>query len=162
MRILGVDPGLNITGYGVLEVNSHFHSRLLETGVIKTERNFPLGQRVRKIYEEVKKIIKEFHPQVMVLEELYSHYRHPRTAILMGHARGVISLAAAEERVTLVGYSSTRIKKALLGRGDARKEQLQKMVRYLLNLKNIPRPVDVSDALALCLAHTYIMRSVRK
>ncbi|MCM8793833.1 MAG: crossover junction endodeoxyribonuclease RuvC, partial [Candidatus Omnitrophica bacterium] len=110
----------------------------------------------------IREVMKEFRPQVMVLEELYSHYKHPRTAILIGHARGVISLVAEEKKIPLIGYSSTRIKKALLGRGDATKEQVQRMIQYLLNLKNPPQPVDIADALALCLAHVYIMRSVRK
>jgi len=156
MRILGIDPGLNVTGYGVIEVNSDCHPHLLGVGIIKNSPNFSLSQKVNEIYKEIKKVIEEFKPEIIVLEELYSHYRHPRTAILMGHARGVIGLVAEEKKIPLVGYSSTRIKKALLGRGDATKEQVQKMVQYFLGLEKVPQPKDISDALALALTHAHI------
>lgn len=162
MRILGIDPGLNITGYGLLEIdgnNLRNKPALLEAGVIKTQPNLTLAQRVNRIYKGIKEILEEFQPQVLVLEELYSHYRHPRTAILMGHARGVISLAAEEKKVSLVGYSSTRIRKALIGQGNATKEQVQRMIQHLLGLTRPPQPEDISDALALALAHAHIDRS---
>ncbi len=164
MRILGIDPGLHITGYGLLEVGSRdFRDRphLLEAGIIKTPANSTLAQRVNRIYKGIKELLNEFQPEVLVLEELYSHYRHPRTAILMGHARGVISLAAEERCVHLVGYSSSRIKKAILGRGNATKEQVQRMIQDLLGLSKPPHPEDVSDALALALAYVHINRSAR-
>jgi len=162
MRILGIDPGLNITGYGLLEINgSNFRNEpaLLEAGVIKTQPNLTLAQRVNRIYKGIKEILDEFQPQVLVLEELYSHYRHPRTAILMGHARGVITLAAEEKNISLVGYSPSRIRKALLGQGNATKEQVQRMIQHLLGLSRPPQPEDISDALALALAYVHIERS---
>ncbi|MGE4357737.1 MAG: crossover junction endodeoxyribonuclease RuvC [Candidatus Omnitrophota bacterium] len=157
MRILGVDPGLYITGYGVLEVNCNFTPHILEAGVIRTTQKLSLPQKVGKIYRGIKRLVEEFQPNFIVLEELYSHYRHPRTAILMGHARGVISLVAEEKKISLIGYSATRIKKVLLGKGNATKEQVQRMVQYLLGLKKIPQPDDVSDALALAIAHARIL-----
>jgi crossover junction endodeoxyribonuclease RuvC len=162
MRILGIDPGLNITGYGLLEVNGRNlreKPALLEAGVIKTKPDLTLAQRVSRIYKGIKEILEEFQPQVLVLEELYSHYRHPRTAILMGHARGVITLAAEQNNISLVGYRPSRIRKALLGQGNATKEQVQRMIQHLLGLSRLPQPEDISDALALALAHIHIDRS---
>lgn len=162
MRILGIDPGLKITGYGLLEIdgsNLADKPRLLEVGIIKTQPNLSLAQKVNRIYKGVKEILDEFQPQILVLEELYSHYRHPRTAILMGHARGVVSLAAGERNIPLIGYSASRIKKALLGRGNATKEQLQRMIQNLLRLSRPPQPQDIADALSLALAHIYIQKA---
>ncbi|MCM8784111.1 MAG: crossover junction endodeoxyribonuclease RuvC [Candidatus Omnitrophica bacterium] len=159
MCILGIDPGLNITGYGLVEANLNFNPRILEAGVIKTTQKFSLSQKIGKIYQGVKKLVEEFHPDAIVLEELYSHYRHPKTAILMGHARGVISLVAEEKQIPLIGYSSTRVKKAICGRGNATKEQIQRMIQYLLGLEQTPQPKDVSDALALALAHAHIVET---
>ena len=93
MRILGIDPGLGITGYGLVEVKSR-NFKLLEAGVIRTSGSDTLEARINKIYEGVKSLIEEFRPQALVLEKLYSHYKHPMTAILMGHARGAICLLA--------------------------------------------------------------------
>ncbi len=161
MRILGIDPGLNITGYGLVEVDENRRKvpSLLEAGLIKTKPCFSLPQKLRKIHKGITEILSEFRPEVLVLEELYSNYKYPRTAILMGHARGVISLAAEERNVTLIGYSPLRIRKALLGRGNATKEQVQRMVQILLGLSRPPQPNDVSDALALALAHARIKDS---
>lgn len=153
---------MNITGYGLLEVNgSNLRDKpvLLEAGVIKTQPNLTLAQRINRIYKGIKEILDEFEPQVLVLEELYSHYRHPRTAILMGHARGVITLAAEEKNISLVGYRPSRIRKALLGQGNATKEQVQRMIQHLLGLTRPPQPEDISDALALALAHAHIERA---
>lgn len=156
MRILGIDPGLNITGYGIIEFNSRSEPKLLEAGIIKIAQRFSLSQKIFKIYKSIKKIIKEFHPEAIVLEELYSHYLYPKTAILMGHVRGVIILAAEEKKIPLIGYSSTRIKKAISGKGNATKEQIQRIIQYFLGLKKIPQQ-DISDALASALAHAHII-----
>lgn len=156
MRILGVDPGLNITGYGIIEAGIEGNFRLIEAGVIRTSSKENLEARIDKIYKAIKGLIEEFQPKVLVLEKLYSHYKHPTTAILMGHVRGVVCLAARQSELQLVGYPYTRINKAVIGRGSASKDQIQRMVQSLLGLKSSPAPLDVSDALALAIAHAYI------
>ncbi|MBI3008506.1 MAG: crossover junction endodeoxyribonuclease RuvC, partial [Candidatus Omnitrophica bacterium] len=100
-------------------------------------------------------IVKEYKPRIIVLEELYSHYKHPRTAILMGHVRGVVCLAASMMRVPLVGYSATQVKKSVTGNGKASKEQIQRMVQHFLNIKECPQSLDLTDALALAIAHAF-------
>ncbi len=155
MRILGIDPGLNITGYGVIEV-SDSSFRIIEGGVIKTSDKDPIYRRLGKVYKEIIDITKELSPDVLVLEKLYSHYRHPTTAILMGHVRGVICLVCATREIPLISYSATRIKKAVAGRGNASKYQVKMMVAKLLNLTQLPKYLDVTDALAVAIAYFYI------
>ena len=113
-RILGIDPGLNITGYGVLEVVDGT-LRLFEAGIIRGKARASLTRRLAEIHQGVSDVIASFQPAVMSLEELYSHYARPRTAILMGHARGVICLAATQAGIPVVHYSATQIKKILTG-----------------------------------------------
>ncbi|MCX5656992.1 MAG: crossover junction endodeoxyribonuclease RuvC [Candidatus Omnitrophica bacterium] len=156
MRVLGIDPGLNITGYGLVEFSEIETPKLIEAGLIRTKPSFTLAQKLFRIHKSIKEIIKEFRPEVLVLEELYSNYDYPRTAILMGHARGVISLAAQESNIQLVGYAPLRIRKALLGRGNVTKEQVARMVQHFLKLPKLPEPNDITDALALALGHMRI------
>jgi crossover junction endodeoxyribonuclease RuvC len=158
IRILGIDPGLGITGYGAIEAESQSF-KLLEAGVIRTSGKEDIGARINKIYEGIKGLIEEFNPQALVLERLYSHYRHPATAILMGHTRGAICLLAKQYGVTLAGYSATRVKKAVTGAGHASKYQMQRMIQDFFKLKAVPNPPDISDALALAVAHAYISRT---
>lgn len=155
MRILGIDPALNITGYGVLEV---VNNRLfvIEAGIIQTSIKQLLSQRLNRIYRGLITLISESKPDVMVLEKIYAHYHHPTTAYILGHARGVICLAGAEMKIPLVEYAATRVKKAIVGRGLASKGQIQRMVAGLLNLNKLPKYSDVTDALALAIAHSYI------
>ncbi len=160
MRILGIDPGLNITGYGIIEIKEP-KIRLIECGFIKTQANKSFSERLSKIYKAVTEVIEEFKPDKLILEKLYSHYRHPTTAILMGHVRGVICLSCARMGVTLVSYSATRIKKAITGKGNVSKQQVKMMVGRLLTLNRLPEYADVTDALALAIAHVYIDK-VRK
>lgn len=155
MRILGIDPGLGITGYGLIEVKSQ-NFKLLEAGVIRTSGRDNIETRIGKIYEGVKGLIEEFRPQALVIEKLYSHYKHPTTAILMGHARGAICLLAKQYEIVLAGYSATRVKKAVMGVGHASKYQMQRMIQDFFKLKAAPNPPDISDALALAVAHAYI------
>lgn len=159
MRVLGVDPGLNITGYGLIGVESRFKCVLEEAGVIRNSSRKDISLRLKKIYQGIKEILQEEKPEVLVLEELYSHYQHPRTAILMGHTRGVICLAAAEENIHLVSYSATQVKKAVCGSGRASKGQIMRTVQSLLRLKQVPRIPDVTDALALAITHVNLSRA---
>ncbi len=155
-RILGIDPGLNVTGYGVLEV-AEGRLRLCEAGIIRGgSGRVPLARRLAAIHDGVADVIDAFKPSVMALEELYSHYARPRTAILMGHARGVICLAAARGGIPVVHYSATQIKKILTGSGRAPKSQVQRAIQHELRLSQPPDPPDVADALAIALCHHYL------
>lgn len=156
-RIVGIDPGLNITGYGVIEPVGG-RARLVEAGVIRTTPKSDLSARVREVYEGVAEIVEQYRPGVMVVEQLYAHYAHPRTAILMGHARGAIYLAASLRDVRVASYSATRIKKTITGHGRAGKEQVQRTVQQELALATPPEPVDVTDALAGALCHYFLSR----
>jgi crossover junction endodeoxyribonuclease RuvC len=152
MRVLGIDPGLGITGYGVLESNGD-HTQVLEAGVIRNNPNDELANRLLEIGTELVGIINQFQPEVIAIEELYSHYSHPITAVIMGHVRGIIFLKAAEHKIPIISYAATRIKKSLTGNGRATKGQIQQMVRVTLKLPGIPEPPDAADALAIALCH---------
>jgi crossover junction endodeoxyribonuclease RuvC len=157
MRILGIDPGLNTTGYGVLDFISK-QPRLVEAGVVRSKARGSLGERVKEIHDSVAEIIATLKPEVLAIEELYSHYDRPTTAILMGHARGVIILAAADAGIPVVSYRATQIKKTITGNGHAAKWQMQEAVRRELNLQILPEPPDVADALAIAMCHCYLTR----
>ena len=148
MKVLGIDPGLQVSGYGLVEQVAE-EVRVLEAGVIRTKRELSLVQRLVQIDADIEAVLAEYEPEVMAVEELYSHYKHPRTAILMGHARGVFLLAACRHGVEVVSYSATRVKKSLLGYGRASKEQVQQAVMTRLGLAERPSPPDVADAIAI-------------
>jgi len=151
--ILGIDPGLDRTGYGVIDVSTG-KVRLLEAGVVRSSAK-ELAHRVREIYDGVQEVIEMFSPEVLAMEQLYSHYDHPRTAIIMGHARGCICLAAAQSDIAVVSYAATQIKKLLTGSGRATKDQMQRAIKLELGLEQYPDPPDVADALAIALCHFY-------
>ncbi|OHB72141.1 MAG: crossover junction endodeoxyribonuclease RuvC [Planctomycetes bacterium RBG_13_63_9] len=155
IRILGIDPGLNVTGYGVLEIGDG-RLRLCEAGIVRGKTRGSLTARLLEIYRGVADVIGSLRPKVMALEELYSHYQRPRTAILMGHARGVICLAGAEAGIPVVHYSATQVKKILTGSGRAPKWQVQQAIQRELGLAMLPEPHDVADALAIALCHHYL------
>ena len=157
MIVLGIDPGLNTTGYGVLDFASN-QPRLVEAGVVRSKASVGLAARIKEIHDGVAEIIASLKPEVMAIEELYSHYDRPTTAILMGHARGVIVLAAADAGIPMVGYPATQIKKTITGNGHAAKWQMQEAVRRELNLPVLPEPPDVADALAIAMCHCYLNR----
>jgi crossover junction endodeoxyribonuclease RuvC len=158
MTVLGIDPGLNTTGYGVLEFIGG-QPRLIEAGVVRSKASGTLGQRVQEIHDGVADVIASLKPVVLAIEELYTHYDRPTTAILMGHARGVIVLAAAQAGIEVVSYPATQIKKTITGNGHAAKWQMQEAIRRELNLPAVPEPPDVADALAIALCHCYLSRS---
>lgn len=159
LRVLGIDPGLNITGYGVLELHAG-QLRLVEAGVIRGRDRTSLAKRLDEIHRGVCEVIAAFTPHSMAVEQLYSHYQRPRTAILMGHARGVICLAAAQAQVPLKHYAATQIKRILTGSGRAPKAQVQAAVQRELRLTQAPEPADVADALAVAFCHYHL--GVRK
>lgn len=157
MKILGIDPALGITGYGLIQARGNRLS-LLEAGIISTSAKEEITRRLDKIYRGIVKLISDTSPEVLVLEKIYAHYRHPTTAYILGQARGVICLACATKNIPLVEYAATRVKKAVVGKGLASKAQVQRMVAGLLGLNILPRYMDVTDALALAIAHSYIAR----
>ncbi len=159
-RILGLDPGLQVTGYAVLETGPR-GPLVCEAGVIRSAEGrakTDMAQRLRALYISIEEIIRLFRPEVVVVEQLYAHYEHPRTAILMGHARGVLLLAAAQHGLPVVSYNATRIKKTVTGSGRAPKEQVQRTVQRELGLARVPEPPDVADALATALCHYYVQK----
>jgi crossover junction endodeoxyribonuclease RuvC len=159
-RILGVDPGLRVTGYAVLEVAAR-GPVVCEAGVIRSAegRETPdMAQRLLSLYNGLVEVVGQYRPAVMAVEQLYAHYAHPRTAILMAHARGVLFLAAARHNLPVVSYNATRIKKTITGHGRASKEQVQYTILRELRLAHLPEPPDVADALAAALCHYYVQR----
>ena len=154
-RILGVDPGLNTTGYGVLDTASG-RVALCEAGVVRGGSRGDIGKRLEKLHQGISEVIEAFSPEAMAIEELYSHYARPRTAILMGHARGVICLAAAQGGIPVFHYPATQIKNILTGAGRASKSQVQRAIMHELGLATEPEPADVADALAIAICHHYL------
>ncbi len=156
-RILGLDPGLQVTGYGVLEHSAN-GPRVCEAGVVRSgdERNAPdMARRVKALYDGILEVIDQWRPAVLVVEQLYAHYDHPRTAILMAHARGCFFLAGAQRGLPVLSYPPARVKKTITGHGRATKEQVQAAIVRELGLDRLPEPHDVSDALAVALCHYY-------
>ncbi len=149
-RVLGVDPGLNITGYGLVDFGRG-EPVVVEAGAIRTEAKADMSVRISQIYADLREIIAEARPDLVAIEKLYAHYKHPRTSILMGHARGVILLAAHEAGVAIRNLAATEVKKSLTGNGHASKHQIQRAVQSLCNLSEVPEPPDVADALAIAL-----------
>ena len=150
MKVIGVDPGLQVSGYAVVEQNRD-EVKIIDAGVIRADTRLTLGKRLRQIYQDILAILQENQPELMAVEELYAHYKHPRTAILMGHARGMFLLAAAEQGIEVLDFAATRVKKSITGQGRASKEQIQRAVTSQLRLARIPQPADLADALAIAL-----------
>src|SRR4051812_42264351 len=152
IRILGIDPGLRITGYGVIDAGSNpLRPTLLDGGVIRLKEKQPIAKRLVELEAGLQELFTEYKPQVCAVEMLYAHYNHPRTAILMGHARGVILLVAARNGVRVEQYPVNRIKQSTTGHGHASKEQMQRAIQLAFSLKDLPEPPDVADALAVAM-----------
>jgi len=146
---------LNITGYGVISICDREIS-VVEAGVVRSKRTDSFPTRLNSIHQGITDVIEQLKPDCVGLEDLYSHYERPQTAIIMGHARGVISLAVGQNELPLHGYAATQIKKVLTGNGRAPKVQVQHAVARQLNLREIPEPADVADALAIALCHYFL------
>lgn len=155
MVILGVDPGFGITGYGVIEAGpGRTHTpRLVEAGILTSDKSLPLAQRLQEIHTQFVEVLREFKPQSIALEQIFSVGQFPRSAILIGHVHGIVLLAAAQNKISVTTYFPTQVKRALLGHGRAAKAQTQRMVQRALNLDAPPQPDDVADALAVALCH---------
>jgi len=150
MRILGIDPGLQVCGYACLETDG-VDRRLIEAGIFRSIGSLPIEERLNSIAEDMGSLLKRFEPEIAAVEELYSHYDHPKTSVLMAHARGVILQKCAEQGIKVESFSATRIKKNITGNGRASKGQIQRSVQTILGLADVPEPNDVSDAIAVSL-----------
>jgi len=148
--VLGIDPGLNITGYAVVDFGGG-EPKIVEAGAIRTDAKADVARRIRQIHEEVAGLLAEFKVDLIAVEKLYAHYKHPSTAILMGHARGVILLAAEQAGVGVRNLPATHVKKNLTGNGHASKQQVQRAIQSVCHLSALPEPPDVADALAIAL-----------
>jgi len=157
LRIVGIDPGLRVTGYGVIDCAGS-DIRLIEAGIVETRAKDGISERLSTIYQGLTDLLSDLKPEVMVLEKLYSDYRHPTTAILMGHARGVACLVSGEYKIPLVNLAPTRVKKSILSNGHASKEQINRAVQRILQLRDAPKPLDVSDALAIAISFAWTNR----
>ena len=156
-RILGIDPGLQTTGYAVLEVAAA-GPKVCDAGVVRSAEGrdaADMARRIKTLYDGVCEVLDEWKPGVMVVEQLYAHYDHPRTSILMAHARGAYFLAGAQRGIPVFSYASTKVKKLVTGNGHAGKEQMQYAIARELGLAGPPEPHDVADALAIALCHYF-------
>ncbi|UCE59425.1 MAG: crossover junction endodeoxyribonuclease RuvC [Phycisphaerales bacterium] len=148
--ICGIDPALGTTGYAILRYRDG-GPVLVDAGVCRTDENIFLPRRLFAIEQDITSIFEEHEPSVVAVEELYSHYKHPRTAILMGHARGVILVTAGRLGIDVRSYAATRVKRYLTGNGRATKAQMQRAIQHTLGLAEPAEPPDVADALAIAM-----------
>ncbi|MBT8485897.1 MAG: crossover junction endodeoxyribonuclease RuvC [Phycisphaerales bacterium] len=152
MRVVGIDPGLSITGYGCVDVPPGSPDpTLVEAGVFRLSRNASMASRLGQLYEDLCTLLDELTPDHMAVEALFSHPRHARTSIQMGHARGVVLLAGQTRRLELIELGATEVKKAVTGHGHASKEQVQHAVMSQCGLRELPEPPDLADAVAIAL-----------
>lgn len=148
--ICGIDPGLGVTGYAVIDP-APLGAKIIDAGVCRFSPKDSLAARLASLHSDISAILDDHHPALVAVEQLYSHYNQPRTAILMGHARGVILLAAAQRGIEVRSYSATRTKRFLTGNGRATKPQMQRAIQISFGLSAAPEPHDVADALAVAL-----------
>lgn len=151
MRILGVDPGLRATGWGVVDASGRA-LRVVEAGVLRSRSKEPLADRLKFIHDGLVEVILRLRPERVAVESIF-HARNASSALLLAHVRGVILLAASTASLPVMAYSPREVKKAVAGYGAAEKRQMQEMVRILLCLESIPRPADKADALAVAICH---------
>jgi crossover junction endodeoxyribonuclease RuvC len=161
VRILGLDPGLQVTGYAVLEATDAGPA-VRDAGVLRSAEKratTDMARRIQALYDGLCDVLNEWKPAAMAVEQLYAHYDHPRTAILMAHARGAFFLAGAQRGIPVLSYAATKVKKIVTGSGRASKEQIQHAVTRELDLAKLPEPHDVADALAVALCHYFASAS---
>ena len=153
MKILGIDPGVAIVGYGVI-TNECGKLKPVDFGQVNSPAHTPLAKRLKMIYDGITQLITIHKPDVMAVEELFFN-TNVKTAIAVGHARGVILLAAQNNNIPIFEYTPLQIKQAVVGYGRADKNQVQQMVKMFLNLKEVPKPDDTADALAVAICHAH-------
>ena len=152
MLVLGIDPGTAITGYGLVEDKDPIE--MIACGVITTPAGSPLPERLLAIHQQLSEVIRSFQPEAVAVEELFFS-KNVRTAMSVGHARGVILLAAAQAGLPIYQYKPSEVKQAVAGYGAASKKQMQEMVRLLLDLEQAPTPDDAADAVAIAVCHLH-------
>lgn len=153
MRILGIDPGVAIVGYGVIEYDKN-NFKVIDYGKITTPAKTPLPKRLKMVYDSMTELIDTYKPNVVAMEELFFN-TNVTTAIAVGHARGVLVLAAENAETALAEYTPLQIKQAVTGYGRADKNQVQQMVKMFLGLTEVPKPDDTADALAVAICHAH-------
>ena len=156
IRVLGIDPGTNVTGYGVVERANGTLGRLVECGIIRTNPKQPLWHKLDAIHDGVVQLIDKYHPNTLAIESIF-YAKNVRTTIVLGHARGVVLLAAARAGLDVAEFPPATVKKTIVGNGGAAKKQVAYMVRQLLNLKSPPGPSDAADGVAVAL--TFLLTS---
>lgn len=162
MLILGIDPGIGRTGWGIIESNNN-KFKAIAYDCIETPANSEIQTRLLTIFEHIDKKIKEYNPEIIAVEELFFN-TNAKTALVVGHARGVILLAGAMHNLPITKYTPLQVKIALTGYGRAEKSQIGQMVKTILGLSSIPKPDDVTDSLAVALTHAFSskMTSIKK
>ena len=151
-RVLGIDPGLNITGYAALDFPpGRGEPAIVEAGTVRTDARATMAQRIGQIHADLAAILGELRPDLVAVEQLYAHYTHPRTAILMAHARAAVLLAVEQVHLPVRSLAATNVKKSLTGNGHASKQQVQRAIQAVCKLTELPEPPDVADALAIAL-----------
>lgn len=153
MIIIGIDPGIAILGYGVVEYKGN-HFKTIEYGGVFTDSKESLPTRLEIIYNSLHKIFDKYQPDAVAVEELFFN-KNTKTALVVGHARGVAILAAANLKLNIYEYTPLQVKQGVVGYGRADKKQVQAMTRNILNLKEVPKPDDVADALAVAICHAH-------
>lgn len=148
--ICGIDPGLGTTGYAVIRVVGE-KSTILDAGVCRLDKSHALADRLAALDRDISSVLSEHRPDIVAVEQLYAHYKHPNTAILMGHARGVILLSGSRHAKEVRSYAATQVKRYMTGNGRASKEQVQRAVQVMMSLPALPEPNDMADALAIAL-----------
>ena len=156
-KVLGIDPGTGICGFGVIKFTTHKRPQMITAGVISTPPHTPLADRLLDIYESLSQIIAETHPDEVSIEKLYFN-QNITTGITVAEARGVAMLAARQNNIPIYEYTPLQIKQSLTGYGRADKKQMQEMVRQYLNMQDIVRPDDAADALAAAITHAMMTR----
>ncbi len=154
--ILGVDPGLNISGYGLIYYSPP-RLQFVAAGTVSSPKNASLSQRLLALYDGITAVIKQYQPELFVIEETF-YNKNAKTSLILGHARGVLMLAAARNQLPVYEYSARSVKKSITGNGAATKVQVRYMVERILNIKELPDEMDVSDALAVALTHHHHLK----
>jgi len=153
MIVLGIDPGLTKTGFGLLSISNDI-PQIIDYGIIRPNKNDNLSKRLYTIYTDINQLIEMFKPTVFSVEDIF-YGRNVKSALLLGQARGIAMLCAAKYDIPVFEYSAKKVKQAVTGNGNADKTQLQYMIKQIFKLKHLPKPLDASDAIGIALCHIY-------
>ena len=156
MIVLGIDPGLRKTGFGVLSV-SNDKPKLIDYGIIEPNKDEKISKRLFTIYNDINQLVEMFCPNIFSIEDIF-YGRNVKSALLLGQARGIAMLCAAKHDIPVFEYSAKKVKQAITGNGNADKTQLQYMIKQIFKLKQVPTPLDASDAIGIALCYIYQTR----